>query len=167
VLANVRWVTDRRAVTSAQADNWIANTHRQNQHALRFGRFGEPTCFGDPLFSACSARRKRYSPRKPGGRLPTLRFPTRLGVPSKLVRFPNAQRRAGRPRSSPSPLRGNCRLPPTLVVWYIDTFSAPIVGEYADATARRSVTYLDRVHATAWRAVVYLDCVGVYGLFWL
>ncbi|MDR1925220.1 MAG: hypothetical protein LBQ66_12695 [Planctomycetaceae bacterium] len=25
------------------------------------------------LFSACSARRKRYSPRKPGGRLPTLR----------------------------------------------------------------------------------------------
>ncbi|MDR1923090.1 MAG: hypothetical protein LBQ66_01855 [Planctomycetaceae bacterium] len=27
--------------------------------------------------------------------------PTRLGVPSKLIRFPNAQRRAGRPRSSP------------------------------------------------------------------
>ncbi|MDR1924990.1 MAG: hypothetical protein LBQ66_11520 [Planctomycetaceae bacterium] len=32
--------------------------------------------------------------------------PTRFGVPSKLVWFPNAQRRAGRPRSSPSPLRG-------------------------------------------------------------
>ncbi|MDR1923576.1 MAG: hypothetical protein LBQ66_04295 [Planctomycetaceae bacterium] len=29
---------------------------------------------------------------------------TRLGVPSKLVRFPNAQRRAGRPRSSPPSL---------------------------------------------------------------
>ncbi|MDR1925324.1 MAG: hypothetical protein LBQ66_13220 [Planctomycetaceae bacterium] len=28
-------------------------------------------------------------------------MPNRLGVPSKLVRFPNAQRRAGRPRSSP------------------------------------------------------------------
>ncbi|MDR1923959.1 MAG: hypothetical protein LBQ66_06260 [Planctomycetaceae bacterium] len=42
----------------------------------------------------------------PGGRLPTLRLPTRLGVQFKLVRFYYAQRRAGCPRSSPSPLRG-------------------------------------------------------------
>ncbi|MDR1925602.1 MAG: hypothetical protein LBQ66_14610 [Planctomycetaceae bacterium] len=56
-----------------------------------------PVRFGDPVVGLC----RRYSPRKPGGRLPTLRLPTRLGVPSKLVWFPNAQRRAGRPRSSP------------------------------------------------------------------
>ncbi|MDR1924973.1 MAG: hypothetical protein LBQ66_11435 [Planctomycetaceae bacterium] len=37
----------------------------------------------------------------PSSRLPTLRSPTRLGVPSKLIRFPNALRRAGCPRSSP------------------------------------------------------------------
>ncbi|MDR1924571.1 MAG: hypothetical protein LBQ66_09355 [Planctomycetaceae bacterium] len=37
-------------------------------------------------------------------------MPTRFGVQFKLVRFYYAQRRAGRPRSSPSPLRGNCRL---------------------------------------------------------
>ncbi|MDR1923161.1 MAG: hypothetical protein LBQ66_02210 [Planctomycetaceae bacterium] len=55
--------------------------------------------------------RRRYSPRKPGGRLPTLRLPTRFGVPFKLVRSYYAQRRAGRPRSSPSPLRGE-------LVWY-------------------------------------------------
>ncbi|MDR1924392.1 MAG: hypothetical protein LBQ66_08455 [Planctomycetaceae bacterium] len=34
-------------------------------------------------------------------------MPTRFGVQFKLVRFYYAQRRAGRPRSSPSPLRGN------------------------------------------------------------
>ncbi|MDR1925272.1 MAG: hypothetical protein LBQ66_12960, partial [Planctomycetaceae bacterium] len=37
----------------------------------------------------------------PSGRLSTLCLPTRLGVQFKLIRFPNAQRRAGRPRSSP------------------------------------------------------------------
>ncbi|MDR1924438.1 MAG: hypothetical protein LBQ66_08685 [Planctomycetaceae bacterium] len=68
----VRWVTDRQAVTSAQADNWIANTHWQNQNALRFGCFGFTDAFSAPLFSACSARRKRYSLRKSGGQLPTL-----------------------------------------------------------------------------------------------
>jgi hypothetical protein len=30
---------------------------------------------------------------------------------------------------------------------FVDAFSAPVVGEYADATARRSVAYLDRVNA--------------------
>ncbi|MDR1923223.1 MAG: hypothetical protein LBQ66_02520 [Planctomycetaceae bacterium] len=35
-------------------------------------------------------------------------MPTRFGVQFKLVRFYYAQRRAGRPRSSPLPLRGNC-----------------------------------------------------------
>ncbi|MDR1924420.1 MAG: hypothetical protein LBQ66_08595 [Planctomycetaceae bacterium] len=88
--------------------------------------------------SSCRRVRRRYSPRKPGGRLPTLRLPTHLGVQFKLVWFPNAQRRAGHPRSSPPPLRGNCRLSPTLVVWYIDTYSAPAVGEYADAIHQES-----------------------------
>ncbi|MDR1923392.1 MAG: hypothetical protein LBQ66_03365, partial [Planctomycetaceae bacterium] len=37
----------------------------------------------------------------PGSQLPTLRLPTRLGVPFQLVRFYYTQRRAGRPRSSP------------------------------------------------------------------
>jgi hypothetical protein len=62
MLANVRWATDCQAVASAQADNWIAKTHRQNQNALRFGQFGISTRFPPPLFSACSARRKRNRP---------------------------------------------------------------------------------------------------------
>ncbi|MDR1925333.1 MAG: hypothetical protein LBQ66_13265 [Planctomycetaceae bacterium] len=36
-------------------------------------------------------------------------MPNRFGVQFQLVRFYYTQRRAGRPRSSPSPLRGNCR----------------------------------------------------------
>ncbi|MDR1924584.1 MAG: hypothetical protein LBQ66_09420 [Planctomycetaceae bacterium] len=34
-------------------------------------------------------------------------MPNRFGVQFKLVRFYHAQRRGGRPRSSPIPLRGN------------------------------------------------------------
>jgi hypothetical protein len=60
--SNVRWVTDCQAVTSAQADNWIAKTHRQNQNALRFERFGFANACSAPLFSACSARRKHNRP---------------------------------------------------------------------------------------------------------
>ncbi|MDR1924862.1 MAG: hypothetical protein LBQ66_10855 [Planctomycetaceae bacterium] len=56
-----------------------------------------PMRVGDPVVGL----RRRYSPRKPGSRLPTLRLPTRFGVQFKLVRFYYAQRRAGRPRSSP------------------------------------------------------------------
>ncbi|MDR1923443.1 MAG: hypothetical protein LBQ66_03620 [Planctomycetaceae bacterium] len=47
----------------------------------------------------------------PGSRLPTLHLPNRFGVQFKLVRFYYAQRRAGRPRSSPLPLRGG-------LLWY-------------------------------------------------
>ncbi|MDR1925948.1 MAG: hypothetical protein LBQ66_16390 [Planctomycetaceae bacterium] len=46
---------------------------------------------------------------RPAVGYPTLRLPTRLGVQFQLVRFYYAQRRAGRPRSSPFPLRGNFR----------------------------------------------------------
>ncbi|MDR1923087.1 MAG: hypothetical protein LBQ66_01840, partial [Planctomycetaceae bacterium] len=53
-------------------------------------------------------------------------MPIRFGVQFKLVRFYYAQRRAGRPRSSPSPLRGNCRLRRRVTVWYINTCSAPL-----------------------------------------
>ncbi|MDR1925967.1 MAG: hypothetical protein LBQ66_16485 [Planctomycetaceae bacterium] len=49
----------------------------------------------------CRSGCRRAPTQPPGSRLPTLRLPTRLGVPSKLVWLPNAQRRAGRPRSSP------------------------------------------------------------------
>ncbi|MDR1924578.1 MAG: hypothetical protein LBQ66_09390 [Planctomycetaceae bacterium] len=78
--------------------------------------------------------RRRYSPRKPGGRLPTLRLPkrigkcspTRLGVPSKLVRLPNTLRRAGRPRSSPFPLRGKLSATPTLGGLVYQCFSCSI-----------------------------------------
>ncbi|MDR1924209.1 MAG: hypothetical protein LBQ66_07535, partial [Planctomycetaceae bacterium] len=56
-------------------------------------------------------------------------FPTRLGVSSKLVRFPNAQRRAGRPRSSPSPLRGNCRLRRWVTRFGISTRFPPLRDE--------------------------------------
>jgi hypothetical protein len=62
VLANVRCATDCQAVTSAQADNWIAKTHWQNQSALRFGRFGFANACSAPLFSSCFARRKHNRP---------------------------------------------------------------------------------------------------------
>ncbi|MDR1924051.1 MAG: hypothetical protein LBQ66_06725 [Planctomycetaceae bacterium] len=78
------------------------NTHRQNQNAQNVGRVNFVDAFSAPFVGL----RRRYSPRKPGGRLPTLHLPTRFGVQFKLVRFYYAQRRAGRPRSSPSPLRG-------------------------------------------------------------
>ncbi|MDR1925051.1 MAG: hypothetical protein LBQ66_11830 [Planctomycetaceae bacterium] len=58
---------------------------------------------GDPVVGL----RRRYSPRKPGGRLPTLHLPIRFGTPFKLLWCYYTQRRAGRPRSSPFPLRGN------------------------------------------------------------
>ncbi|MDR1925865.1 MAG: hypothetical protein LBQ66_15975 [Planctomycetaceae bacterium] len=61
-----------------------------------------PVRVGDPVVGL----RRRYSPRKPGGRLPTLRSPIRFGVQFKLVWFYYAQRRAGCLRSSPFPLRG-------------------------------------------------------------
>ncbi|MDR1923624.1 MAG: hypothetical protein LBQ66_04545 [Planctomycetaceae bacterium] len=85
---------------------------------------------GDPVVCL----RRRYSPKKPGGRLPTLHLPTRFGVQFKLVRCYYAQRRAGRPRSSPSPLRGNCQLSPTLVVCYTDACFAPL---FSSCFARR------------------------------
>jgi hypothetical protein len=53
---------------------------------------------------------RRFGDRKVGNRLPrlpTLRLSARLGVQFKLVRCYYAQRRAGHPRSNPSPLRGN------------------------------------------------------------
>ncbi|MDR1922792.1 MAG: hypothetical protein LBQ66_00340 [Planctomycetaceae bacterium] len=85
---------------------------------------------------------RRYSPRKPGSRLPTLRLPNRLGVQFKLVRFYYAQRRAGCPRSSPRRFAaivgyadGNGLVLPT-------RFGDPAVGEYADVTAQRSVAHL-------------------------
>jgi hypothetical protein len=68
-----------------------------NVNVFWFGAIEIPVRFGDPVVGLC----RRYSPRKPGGRLPTLRSPTRFGVPFKLVRFYYAQRRAGRTRSSP------------------------------------------------------------------
>ncbi|MDR1923631.1 MAG: hypothetical protein LBQ66_04580 [Planctomycetaceae bacterium] len=40
--------------------------------------------------------------------MPTLRLPTCLGVQFQLIRFYYTLRRAGRPRSSPLPLRGDC-----------------------------------------------------------
>ncbi|MDR1926038.1 MAG: hypothetical protein LBQ66_16845 [Planctomycetaceae bacterium] len=45
-------------------------------------------------------------------------LPTHFGVQFKLVRFYYTQRRAGRPRSSPLPLRGNCRLRRCLAFWF-------------------------------------------------
>ncbi|MDR1923157.1 MAG: hypothetical protein LBQ66_02190 [Planctomycetaceae bacterium] len=44
-----------------------------------------------PLAENVTAQRSvTHLTLSPSGRLPTLRSPTRLGVPSKLVRFPNA-----------------------------------------------------------------------------
>ncbi|MDR1922867.1 MAG: hypothetical protein LBQ66_00715 [Planctomycetaceae bacterium] len=67
----------------------------------------------------------------PSGRLPTLRLPTRLGVQFQLFWFYSTQRRAGRPRSSPLPLRGNCRLRRRWAFWFCQCVSRPAVCEYA------------------------------------
>ncbi|MDR1925116.1 MAG: hypothetical protein LBQ66_12160, partial [Planctomycetaceae bacterium] len=57
---------------------------------------------GDRKSGACWRSSCRLAPTQPpSGRLPTLRSPTRFGVQFQLVRFHYAQRRAGRPRSSP------------------------------------------------------------------
>ncbi|MDR1923826.1 MAG: hypothetical protein LBQ66_05590 [Planctomycetaceae bacterium] len=64
-LVIVRWVTDRRAFlvnnvgTSRQLDRQNASVY---QSALRFERFGFANACSAPLFSACSARRKRNRP---------------------------------------------------------------------------------------------------------
>ncbi|MDR1923027.1 MAG: hypothetical protein LBQ66_01535, partial [Planctomycetaceae bacterium] len=78
-------------------------------------------------FSAPSVFGLLRSPKTqpPSGRLPTLRSPTRFGVQFKLFWFYYALRRAGRPRSSPSPLRGNCWLRRRMSVWNINTIPAP------------------------------------------
>ncbi|MDR1923046.1 MAG: hypothetical protein LBQ66_01630 [Planctomycetaceae bacterium] len=52
------------------ADNRIANTHRQNQNALRFGRFGFTDTFSAPTVFGL-LRSPKTQP--PSGRLPTLR----------------------------------------------------------------------------------------------
>jgi hypothetical protein len=91
----------------------------------RWGVLVLPMRFGNPVVGL----RRRYSPRKPGGRLPTLRLPNRFGVQFKLVRFYDAQRRAGRPRSSPRRFAA--------IVGYADgsglvlsiRFGDPVVGE--------------------------------------
>ncbi|MDR1925217.1 MAG: hypothetical protein LBQ66_12675, partial [Planctomycetaceae bacterium] len=79
------------------AEHALAKPIRHTFWAFWFWAIEIPVHFGDPVVGLC----RRYSPRKPGGRLPTLRLPTRFGVQFKLVRFYYAQRRAGRPRSSP------------------------------------------------------------------
>jgi hypothetical protein len=75
-------------------------TRPYNVSVFWFWAIEIPVRVGDPVVGL----RRRYSPRKPCSRLPTLRLPTRFGVPFKLVWFYYTQRRAGRPRSSPSPL---------------------------------------------------------------
>jgi hypothetical protein len=59
---------------------------------------------GDRNSDACWRSSCRLAPTQPpGSRLPTLRLPIRFGVQFKLVWYYYTQRRAGRPRSSPSP----------------------------------------------------------------
>ncbi|MDR1923222.1 MAG: hypothetical protein LBQ66_02515, partial [Planctomycetaceae bacterium] len=62
-----------------------------NVNVFWFWAIEIPVRVGDPVVGL----RRRYSPRKPGGRLPTLRLPTRLGVPFKLFWCYYTQRRAG------------------------------------------------------------------------
>ncbi|MDR1924774.1 MAG: hypothetical protein LBQ66_10410 [Planctomycetaceae bacterium] len=51
-------------------------------------------------------------------------MPIRFGVQFKLFWFYYAQRRAGRPRSSPSPLRGNNKKRP-----YLPLFRRMLISE--------------------------------------
>ncbi|MDR1924680.1 MAG: hypothetical protein LBQ66_09915 [Planctomycetaceae bacterium] len=87
-------------------------------------------------------------------------MPIRFGVQFQLVRFYYAQRRAGRPRSSPSPLRGK-------LVWYNEGISpafqsAPLRGNCrinADAIHQESSAvgcppYVYQ-HVLAFRSLTY------------
>ncbi|MDR1923634.1 MAG: hypothetical protein LBQ66_04595 [Planctomycetaceae bacterium] len=58
-------------------------------------------------------------------------MPTRFGVPFKLFWCYYAQRRAGRPRSSPFPLRGE-------LMWYNEASTPTLLTE----KVRRAVAYL-------------------------
>jgi hypothetical protein len=58
------------------------------------------------LFTKKAQRSVTHLALLSGGRLPTLRYRHFFGVPFKLFWFYYTQRRAGRPRSSPSPLCG-------------------------------------------------------------
>ncbi|MDR1925959.1 MAG: hypothetical protein LBQ66_16445, partial [Planctomycetaceae bacterium] len=127
-------------------------------------RVGEPMRFSLPLSASTPTQ-------PPGGRLPTLRYQYFFGVPFKLFWFYYALRRAGRPRSSPrryAAIVGCCRrgrfgfadafldpfgtrsslAPTTFGGKNSNAFLAPAVGEYADATARRSVAHLTVAYLT-------------------
>ncbi|MDR1925724.1 MAG: hypothetical protein LBQ66_15255 [Planctomycetaceae bacterium] len=52
-------------------------------------------------------------------------MPTRFGVQFQLVRFYYTQRRAGCPRSSPSPLRGGCRRCRHWAFWFCQCVLRP------------------------------------------
>ncbi|MDR1923552.1 MAG: hypothetical protein LBQ66_04175 [Planctomycetaceae bacterium] len=107
VLVNVRWATDRRAVvfsaSGASRKQWIAKPRRQNQNAQNVGRVGFAGAFWR---SNCRLAPTLFT-KKAWQSVAHLTFPIRLGVPFKLFWCYYTQRRAGRPRSSPLPLRGN------------------------------------------------------------
>jgi hypothetical protein len=93
--------------------------------------------------------------KKPGSRLPTLRLPIRFGVQFKLFWCYYAQRRAGHPRSSPSPLRGKRRLRRHLPFWFCQCVLAIQLSACADAIhqeAQRSVAHLTFAKPS-WRSV--------------
>jgi hypothetical protein len=96
-----------------------------------------PMRFGDPVVGLS----RRYSPRKPGGRLPTLRSPTHLGVPFKLFWCYYAQRRAGCLRSGPSSLRG-------CFIYIIGVFSGFVVGGFGFFAYSLYFFYYGRVYKT-------------------
>ncbi|MDR1922935.1 MAG: hypothetical protein LBQ66_01070 [Planctomycetaceae bacterium] len=56
-------------------------------------------------------------------------MPNRFGIQFKLVWFYYAQRRAGRPRSSPRRFAAIVGYADILAVWQIDAINAPVVGE--------------------------------------
>jgi hypothetical protein len=87
----------------------VVGYRRRNRLAVGYPPYvcryvSRPTVFGllrSPKTRWSSRPSATLITQPPGSRLPTLRLPTRFGVQFKLVRFYYAQRRAGRPRSSP------------------------------------------------------------------
>jgi hypothetical protein len=88
----VRWATDRWAVVFS-----ASGASRKQWGRTRIGKTKTPYVLGVlVLLMRVPLPQSASTPTQPpGSRLSTLRLPTRLGVPSKLIRFPNALRRVG------------------------------------------------------------------------
>jgi hypothetical protein len=113
-----------------------------------------PICFRlAPLAENVTAQRSvTHLTLSSSGRLPTLRLPTRLGVPFFLVWFYSTQRRAGCPRSSPSsPPRDGLMLPILSLLTLRSSCGKRKKPSETKSTSVENVKNLPRRNPRAWK----------------